>query len=324
MHLYDLLKKDKLTPEIKKLVGYESDEIRVASLGVLMEAEESPWTVHPDEELPPEVLQKEIREIMELDSYHQLMNGFADKVIQEKGQDAETAKMELAKAISLMDAGSPLAGRLDELLRDESSLVGRYAMEAAAKFKAREHVPLLIRKLADPSTREDARAALEKYGAKIIGMLGDYLEDPAEPPAVREAVTSVLAGIGTPDVAEFLLQALAGGQEELQSDLIDALDKIRSRTPNLPVSVEAVRMLIVKEVVHYTHEKKPSAVINIFKLLGLVYSHEDIFRAYQNIQVRTKDSVAYALELLDYTIEKEMRDLIFPVLEDFTAANKTA
>jgi hypothetical protein len=323
MHLYDLLKKDKLTPEIRKLVGYESNEIKAASLGVLMEAEESPWTVHEDEELPAEVLQKEIQEIMELESYQHLMKGFADKVIQERGQDAETAKMELAKAISLMDAHSPLAGMLGDLLRDESPAVGRYAMEAAAKFKAREHVPLLIRKLADPSTREDARAALEKYGTKIIGMLGDYLEDPAEPPAVREAVTSVLAGIGTPDVAEFLLQALAGGREELQSDLIDALDKIRSRTPKLPVSVEAVRMLIVKEVVHYTHEKKPSAVINIFKLLGLVYSHEDIFRAYQNIQVRTKDSVAYALELLDYTLDKEMRDLIFPVLEDFTAANKT-
>ena len=323
MHLYDLLRKDKLTPEIRKLVGYESDEVRVASLGVLMEAEESPWTVHVDEELPAEVLQKEIQEIMELESYQQLMNGFADKVIQEKGRNAETAKMELAKAISLMDARSPLAGKLDDLIRDESPAVSRYAMEAAAKFRAREYVPLLIRKLADPSTREDARAALEKYGSKIIGMLGDYLEDPAEPPAVREAVTSVLAGIGSPDVAELLLQALAGGQEELQSDLIDALDKIRSRTPNLPVSVEAVRMLIVKEVVHYTHEKKPSAVINIFKLLGLVYSHEDIFRAYQNIQVRTKDSVAYALELLDYTLDKEMRDLIFPVLEDFTAVKKT-
>ena len=323
MHLYDLLKKDKLTPEIRKLIGYESDEIRVASLGVLMEAEESPWTIHVDEELPAEVLQKEVREIMELESYQQLMNGFADRVIQEKGQAAETAKMELAKAISLMDARSPLAGKLGDLLRDESPAVSRYAMEAAAKFKAREYVPLLIRKLADPLTREDARAALEKYGSKIIGMLGDYLEDPAEPPAVREAVTSVLAGIGSPDVAELLLQALAGGQEELQSDLIDALDKIRSRTPNLPVSVEAVRMLIVKEVVHYTHEKKPSAVINIFKLLGLVYSHEDIFRAYQNIQVQTKDSVAYALELLDYTLDKEMRDLIFPVLEDFTAVKKT-
>jgi len=58
-------------------------------------------------------------------------------------------------------------------------------------------------------------------------------------------------------------------------------------------------------------------------LLGLVYSHEDIFRAYQNIQVQTKDSVAYALELLDYTLDKEMRDLIFPVLEDFTAVKKT-
>lgn len=323
MHLYDLLKKDKLSPEIKKLVGYESNEIKAASLGILMEAEESPWTVHADEELPPAVLEKEIQEIMELESYQHLMKDYADKVIPGKGPDSETAKMELAKAISLMDPRTPLAASLDDLIKDESPAVSRYAMEAAAKFKAREYVPLLIRKLTDPSTREDARAALEKYGSKIIGMLGDYLEDPAEPPAVREAVTSVLAGIGTPDVAEFLLQALAGGREELQSDLIDALDKIRSRTPNLPVSVEAVRMLIVKEVVHYTHEKKPSAVINIFKLLGLVYSHEDIFRAYQNIQVRTKDSVAYALELLDYTLDKEMRDLIFPVLEDFTAVKKT-
>ncbi len=323
MHVYDLLKRDKLTPEIKKLVGYESDEVRVASLGVLMEAEESPWTAHPDEELPANVLEKEIREIMELESYQQLMNGFADRIIPEKGQDAETAKMELAKAISLMDVHSPLAGRLDELLRDESQAVGRYAMEAAAKFKIREHVPLLIQKLADPLAKEDARSALEKYGPKIMGMLGDYLEDPAEPLDIRLAVTSVLAGIGTPDVAELFLRALRENQEELQSELIDALDKIRSRTPSLQVPQEAVLMLIVKEVVHYAHDKRPSAVINIFKLLGLVYSHEDIFRAYQNIQVRTKDSVAYALELLDYTIEKEMRDLIFPVLEDFTAEKKS-
>ena len=323
MHVYDLLKKDKLTPEIKKLIGYESDEVRVASLGVLMEAEESPWTVHPDEELPPEVLEKEIHEIMELESYHHLMKDFADKIIRKKGPDAETSKMELAKAISLMDVRSPLAARLEELLKDESPMVSRYAMEAAAKFKAREHVPLLIRKLADPLSGEDARVALEKYGAKIIGMLGDYLEDLAEPLDVRKAVISVLAGIGTPEVVNLLIQVLAENQDELQSDLIDALDEIRSRTPDLPVSVEAVRMLIVKEVVHYTHEKRASAVINIFKLLGLVYSHEDIFRAYQNIQVGTKDSVAYALELLDYTVEKEMRDLVFPVFEDFTAAKKT-
>jgi len=324
MHLYDLLRKDKLTPEIKKLVGYESDEIRTASLGVLMEAEESPWTVHPDEELPADVLEKEIGEIMELESYQRLMKDFADRIVTEKGSDAETSKMELAKAISLMDSRSPLAASLDDLIKDDSPAVSRYAMEAAAKFKEREYVPLLILKLADPRTQEDAESALKKYGPRIVGMLGDYLEDPVEPLAVRKEVTAVLAGIGTPDVPEFLLRALAGNPEDLQSDLIDALDKIRSRQPDLAVPAEAVRMLIVKEVVHYTHAKDPSAVLNIFKLLGLVYSHEDIFRAYQNIQVGTKDSVAYALELLDYTLEKEMRDLVFPVLEDFTTAKKSS
>lgn len=61
---------------------------------------------------------------------------------------------------------------------------------------------------------------------------------------------------------------------------------------------------------------------NIFKLLGLIYSHNDIIKAYQNLKTGTKDSVAYALELLDNVLEKEIRDIIFPLVEDLSPEEK--
>jgi AAA family ATP:ADP antiporter len=59
-------------------------------------------------------------------------------------------------------------------------------------------------------------------------------------------------------------------------------------------------------------------MMNIFKLLGLIYPHEDIFRAYQNIKTGTKDSVDYAVELLDNILPKEIRDLVLPLIEELS------
>jgi hypothetical protein len=52
--------------------------------------------------------------------------------------------------------------------------------------------------------------------------------------------------------------------------------------------------------------------------LGLIYPREDITKAFQNIRSGTKDSVAYAIELLDNTLQKELKDVLFPVIEDLS------
>ena len=70
-----------------------------------------------------------------------------------------------------------------------------------------------------------------------------------------------------------------------------------------------------------SHELKVS-MMNIFKLLGLIYPHEDIVKAFQNIQTGTKDSVAYAVELLDNTLEKEIREAILPIVEDLSQEDR--
>ena len=59
-------------------------------------------------------------------------------------------------------------------------------------------------------------------------------------------------------------------------------------------------------------------MMDIFKLLGLLYPYEDMAKAYQNIQTGTKNSVAYAVELLDITLEKGIKEAILPLVEDLS------
>ncbi len=338
MHLFDLIKQDKLTPEVRKLISYKSDEIRVSSLGGLFESGETSLVPETDDMLGEEVLEKDIKEIMSLDVYKEVMKGYIDKVLVDKTEDNETSKMEVAKAIGLMESHSPLAQKLEELLEDESLEVSKYAMESAARLKRREYVPALIYKLHSPLTREDACAALEKYGERIVGTLADYLGDSEEEVGLRQEVASVLARIPTQDSAEFLAWELAEDDEDMYAELIDALDRIRSGKPDIQVQKEIIKTKIFKEIKRYyqilikfydaeSKVKKPkmseklsenlaASMMNIFKLLGLIYSHEDIFRAYQNIRTAAKDSIDYAVELLDNILPKDIRDVVFPLIED--------
>jgi AAA family ATP:ADP antiporter len=337
MHLFDLIKYDKLTPEVRKLISYKSDEMRVTSLGGLFESGETALVPEMDDIIGEEALEKDIKEIMSLDVYQEVMKGYIDKVLVEKTEDYETSKMEVAKAIGLMESNSPLAQKLEEFLEDESPEVSRYAIESAARLKRREDVPALISKLHNPLTREDACAALEKYGERIVGTLSDYLGDSEEGVELRKEVASVLARIPIQDSADFLAWELAEDDEDMEPELIDALDRIRSKKPDIQVQKEIIKVKVFKEINTYYQiliesydanskikkgmtnkqlsENLSSSMMNIFKLLGLIYPHEDIFRAYQNIRTGTKDSVDYAVELLDNILPKEIRDVVLPLIE---------
>ena len=102
----------------------------------------------------------------------------------------------------------------------------------------------------------------------------------------------------------------------LKSVLIDALDRIRSEVPEARFKDEVVRARFTSEIEALGPvAKSPSDLLPSFKLLGLIYDHEDIFRAYQNLLKGTKDSIAYAIELLDHTVSQDIKERLFPLLE---------
>jgi AAA family ATP:ADP antiporter len=338
MHIFDLIKQGKLTPELRQLLSEGSEEAPSASFGTLFDTDRSALVQMNNDYNNEDFLKKEIQDIMSLEVYENVIQDYVEKVLSGKITDAETAKMEVAKGIGFLAADSPLADKLEELLMDDSAEVRKYAIGSVSKHGKREHVPVLIQSLNDPPTQSDASAALEIYGTRITGILADYLCDSEENIELRKAVASILANIGNQEATDFILWELDADKREMDTELIDALDRIRSEKPEVKFSEGIVKKKIREEIVGYYKsyikfaeaESKGrqaelcrtlsfdmmQSLMNIFKLLGLFYPHEDIVKAYQNIQTGTKDSVAYAIELLDNTLEKEIREAVLPIVED--------
>ncbi len=344
MDLFDLTKKDKLTPEVRKLIGYSPDEMNVASMGVLFQTEGATMAPQMDDSLIDERDEKEIKEIMQLDSYQEIMKGYVDKILETDSKNSETARMELAKGIGLMEANSPLVEKLEDLIEADSLDVSRYAMESAAKLKLREYLPQIIEKLKNPHTQADASTALVKYGMKIIGTLSDYLSTKEEDEDVRISIVSVLARIGNQETADLLSLELLLTEDQLETEIIDALDRIRSENTKIQFSEDMIFPEISKKMeqqyraflncfdadVSVDEEDKTGEkskvykiiLVDIFKLLGLLYPHEDIIKAYQNIELGSKDSIAYAVELLDNTLPTELKTRLFPLIDNISTEER--
>jgi len=343
MNLFDLIRQDKLTPEVRKLISYRTDEIRAASLGGMFEQTETGLGPKTEDELSEDVLKKEVQEIMNLDVYQDVMKDYLEKTLADRSAGAEVARMEAAKAIGFMGSRAPLVGKLEDLLEDGSPEVSRYAIQSAAALKRRVDVPVLVQKLKSPALREDAMDALRKFGPRIAGTMSDYLADRGEDTELRKTAAVILASIGTQEAADYLSWELTGAGDALVNEIIDALDRIRTADSRIRFPGETIRVTISKETRLYCQdlvdlhngsqpleenasrrrEKRLSDRLwNIFKLLGLIYPQEDMIKAYQNLKVGTKNSVAYSLELLDNILERDIRDIIFPVVEDLPLEEK--
>jgi len=341
MHLFDLLEHDKLTPEVKKMISQKVNEVKVSSLSDLFNAEGATWFPDIDDDIGQDDLITNIREIMSLDAYQKLMKIYAEKVMEES-KKSEIDKMEVAKAIGMMDPNIALVEKLEALIYDDSPEVSRYAIESAAKLRKEDHIPAIIHKLSNSLTREDAISALKKYGQAALNTLEEYLKDSSKDLDLRIAVVAVLARMGTHLAADILVGELKRNSGELDTVIIDALDRIRAEKPNIYISAKVTKRKTFEVIKQYyqtsidLQELKPGKknveerkklqknldnhFMNIFKLLGLYYPHEDIIRAYQNLITGTKDSVAFAIELLDNTLKKDVRHFVLPLVEDISPA----
>jgi AAA family ATP:ADP antiporter len=343
MHLYDLLEKDKLTPEIKEMITQKADEVKASSLGDLFNAEGASWFPDVDDDISQENFIKDIREIVSLDAYQQVMGLLAEQVMEE-GDKSETERMEMAKAIGLMEPDAPLVKNLAALILDESTEVSCYAIRSAARLKKAEYIWAIIQKLDNPRTHEDAVSALKTYGHSAMSRLEEYLDDREKAIQIRKAVVKVLANIGSQDAVRVLLRELARESEELETEIVDALDRIRSEKSDIHFPEKLARRGTLSIIKKYCQtfidlygmepsdknteqrarlDKKLGILfVDIFMLLGLYYPHEDIVKARQNLKTGTPHSVAYAIELLDNTLKKDLKDIVIPLVEELSPREK--
>lgn len=338
MNLMDLIKKDQLSPELKKIITAKSSEVLAGSFDALLDVSGEALVPEWEDVIEEQDLDAQVREILSLDVYQELMRERVEKIAEARDGDAVVSQMEIAKALGMMTSDSPLVQNLGRLLRHDSPEVVRYALESAGRQKKREFVPLVVPHLGRPATQQAAGQALLEYGDKIGGTLKDYLSDPKEDVKLRKAIPDILARMGTQRATDLLVRELKKRDSDVQGEVIEALTKIRSRSPFLRFSERDIdsevftavkkACILVLELFSAQKENKKAVLAaelenilartlkQIFELVSLVYSHEDVMRAYQNYREGTKRSVDYALELLENILKKDIKEALLPLLED--------
>jgi len=344
MNLFDLFKRERLSPELRKIISQKSNEVRASSMDSLLEVKGESLMPELDDSLENESLNTQIKEIMSLSVYQELMKEHIHRVVGEAGREAEISRMEAAKVMGMMESTPALIQSLGKLLRDESPEVIRYALESAGKLRRRELLPLIIPHLREPSTQEIGSAALEEYGAKIIGTLKDYLGDQEEDIRLRKTIPDILSRTGSQRAADLLASELKKGDKDLESELIEAMYRLRSKNPQIHFSERTVLSeiaqrikecyVILIEIQGLIEDKKKEFLVRdlensvartlqrIFELLSLIYPQEDIIKAYQNICAGTKKTIDYSIELLDNILKKEIMEVLLPLIDDIPLEDK--
>ncbi len=344
MNIFDIVKKEKMSPELKKIISQKSDEIQASSMDSLLDLDGEILIPEMEDTLDEENLDVQIQEIMSLDVYQELMKDRIDNIVSEEGQDAEVSRMEAAKVMGMMEPSPSLIQSLSKLIRDESPEVISYAVESAGKLKRRELVPFLVQHLSNPYIQSVAQKALVEYGDKIIGTLKDYLGDTQEDIKIRKAIPDIIAQVGSQRAANILSLEMKKENEDVEPEIIAAIYKMKSKNPRISFDEKIVLPKIMEKILG-SHEilievdelisgkkKEPftkelendlaRSIRRIFELLSLIYPHEDMIKAYQNICSGARKALDYSLELLDNTVKREIMEVLLPLVEDIPLEDK--
>jgi len=231
---------------------------------------------------------------------------------------------------------------LHNLLADDDPSVVLAAFASVAALQNREYLVPVVRRLQNAKLRGAAIETLATFGPRIIGTLGDILDDERAPFAIRVQVPRVLRLIPEQRSVDVLLGCINNPNLALRSAALRALNRLRETAPDLTYTGGSVRDQILEECRYYfrmsatlslfreqcsphtpagllvsTLEERLKATLErLFRLLGLQYPPRQIYAAYLAFSRGHSDLAATALEFLDNVLDRDLKRIMVPILDD--------
>jgi ATP/ADP translocase len=224
-----------------------------------------------------------------------------------------------------------------KLMSDESIPVRLAAIWAAGRMKSQELLPALVYRLDTTGTRSAASEAIVAIGEPAVPVLHRVLTNHRELLATRMVIPMLLAEIGTQAALDAMTKNLSCRHINLRSQIIEGLHRIRSRRPHLSFHRESIRKALDSEI----HEQYTQAFITldlkldattllaearaqhrfksvrrIFRLLGCLFPHRATNTVYANYLSSKRMNRANALEVLDHLLDKKLKHLLLPLLDE--------
>ena len=245
-------------------------------------------------------------------------------------------------ALAIRARGDEGTEVLHNLLEDSDPGVVAAACLSAAALQSRQYVGSIVRRLSDARLRGVAIEALTGFGSKIIGTLSDLLEDASVPLVIRAHIPRVLRKIPDQRSVDVLLNFISDPNLTFRGAVLRALNRLRENAPDLDYGSKSVTEQILNEARYYfemnaalapfrelnkphtpagllvsTLEERLSATLErLFRLLGLRYPLKQIYAAYLAVHRGQRDDHAAALEFLDNLLDKELKRVVVPILDD--------
>lgn len=214
----------------------------------------------------------------------------------------------------------------------------RQAIIAVGTLGKRKLAGRVIDRLGDPELAADAAAALARFGDRVVGTLRDSLVDPETHVAVRRALPQVLQQIGSQAAHVVLVESLLDPDVEVRYRIISTLNKLQDLHPTWPVDRRMLETVLGAEIIGHLRSYQVLGTLGraledagpvvgpmknamelelerTFRLLKLLYPHQDLHSAYVGVQSTNPIVHDNALEFLDHILPEELRTLLVPLLD---------
>jgi AAA family ATP:ADP antiporter len=274
-------------------------------------------------------------------NYSPTMDSSLDYLLQAIRSEKSSDRVFAAEVLGAV-ASRGYSGYLTELLDDTDPQVVDRAIIASGEIKDERLVAKLLDKLNDPAHLGRAGTALQQHGTAALLDLERTLSNPTISRVVRRKIIEILQEIQSTDTTNVLLQHIDIQDHELRHHVYVALANVHYQASDddrykfvntLNKEVESVTFLLASmediwgvEELEMTHAAMGHELDlhrdNILLLMSFIFSSSVMLDTRANIDSKVSDLRVFALEVLDNLLTAEVKQIVFPLLDDLTVAER--
>lgn len=229
-----------------------------------------------------------------------------------------------------------------ELLRDVNTQVRHEALVTARKVKRPETWSVLVELLSSPSYGHDAAAALIEAGPAALPVLETSFHKSGQTDLVMLRIVQIMGRIGGDEALALLWKKADYPDKRIVKQILYSLRYINYRATGR--QAQEVTDLLETELgktiwnlaalnelpdePEYSllrnalREEIRSNFDHVTMLLSILYDPEAVQLVRENIESGDPNGIAYALELMDLFVDKDLKPKLFPLFDDIPVEQK--